>query len=337
MNRLSKHIIHSIKQSLICFLTFLLVQGCGQKLKDNEKVFRIAYVMAPGGTSHAGAEKLKELIEKEKEFNIRVKLYPNAILGKDRELMEGLRLKSVDMVIGGPSIIGAYAPEYQLFEAPFLFRDYQHLKSVLHGPVGEEMEFEMAKGFGFHYLGYFMRGPRYLTTTSTVIKSPKDLNGLKLRVPELDVYIKAWETFGANPTPLAFSDMFMALRQGVVDGQENPLEVIFTNNLHEVQKYVMETKHLLSFYILAVGNHYYDKFSNREREHIQQVIDQASKYHDNQMEAFEKQYRKKIEEAGTEFIEVNRKEFEQLANDKLPKIFIGKWKKGVYNEIINSP
>lgn len=310
--------------------------SCENARSDNYKTFRIAYVMAPGGTSHEGAEIIKEILEKNNQVDIRVNLYPNAILGKDRELMEGLKLNSVDMVIGGPSIIGYYDPEYQLLEAPFLFRDYNHLLNVLHGPIGQELESEMGEKFGFHYLGYFLRGPRYLTTTNRIIRSPEDLVGLKLRVPELDIYIKAWEVFGANPTPLAFSDMFMALRQGVVDGQENPLEVIYTNNLHEVQNYVMETDHLLSFYILAVGDNYYDRFSKMEQQVIQQAVDQACEFHDNLMAEYEKLYREEIEKSGTKFIGIEREPFEKLANEKLPLIFEDKWKKGVYEAIKNT-
>ena len=332
----SQCINFKIFYALCLLVPVVLTGGCGNKDGDQGKIFRIAYVMAPGGTSHAGAEKIKKILENDSRLDMKVKLYPNGILGKDRELMEGLKLNGLDMVIGGPSIIGAYAPEYQLLEAPFLFRDYHHLQKVLHGPVGQELETEMAEQYGFHYLGYFLRGPRYLTTTNQIVQKPEDLHGMKLRVPELDIYIKSWELFGANPTPLAFSDMFMALRQGVVDGQENPLEVIYTNNLHEVQKYVMETDHLLSFYILAVGDGYFTRFSRDESMIIQEAIDQAVQYHDNLMEEYERKYRQEIEASGVKFIKVDRQAFEKLANEKLPEVFKDQWKAGVYDSIKNT-
>jgi len=315
-------------------LAYLCI-GCGGSA-EVDRTFRIAYVMAPGGTSDLGANKIKELIEANKELDISVKVYPNAVLGKDRELMEGLKLNSIDLVIGGPSVIGMYAPEYQLLEAPFLFRDYSHLKKVLNGKIGERLEAEMADRFGYHYLGYFLRGPRYLTTTNRVISKPTDLAGLKLRVPELSIYIKAWEAFGANPTPLAFSDMFMALRQGVVEGQENPLEVIYTNNFQEVQEYIMETKHLLSFYVLAVGDRFYEKYTEGERFAIRQAIDEAVIFHDAKLEEYENDYRKKLIAAGVKFEAVDRASFEQIAKEKLPEIFKGEWKEGLFEEIVNT-
>lgn len=330
-----------VMMRLLVRLFFLLllaghVCGCGQVNADQKEMFRIAYVMSRGGTSDLGAEKIKELIEQHEGLNLEVKLYPNAVLGRDRELMEALKLKQVDLVIGGPSVIGMYEPEYQVLEAPFLFRDYNHLHHVLHGKIGQRLEDEMSNKYGFHYLGYFLRGPRYLTTTDKKIEDPKDLSGLKLRVPELEIYIKAWEAFGANPTPLAFSDMFMALRQGVVEGQENPLEVIYTNNFQEVQKYVMNTQHLLSFYLLVVGDNYYKKFNASTREIIEEIINEAVRYHDDLLESYESKYRLDLVDAGVEFVDVDRAAFENIAKVKLPETFGHKWKEGLFEEILET-
>ena len=104
------------------------------------------------------------------------------------------------------------------------------------------------------------------------MKAPSDLEGLKLRVPALPVYIKSWKIFGANPTPLDYSDIFIALKQGVVEGQENPLEVIYSSHLYEVQKYVMNTKHLLSFYVLVIGDAFYEKYTPQEQEILLSAI-----------------------------------------------------------------
>ena len=328
------HITFYILPILIC-LASMLTMGCSDR-SEPPNTFRIAYVMSPGGTSHQGAIKIKELIEADDELGMQCKLYPNAILGKDRELMELLQLDGVDMVIGGPSVIGMYNPAYQILEAPFLFRDYDHLHSILDGPIGMEMRDEMRTQFGFEYLGFFLRGPRYLTTSSKIITQPTDLAGLKLRVPELNIYIQSWNTFGANPTPIPFSDMFMALRQGVVEGQENPLEVIYTNNLQEVQKYVMETKHLLSFYAVVVGRSFQEKFNAMQKEKIAGYVDQAATYHDALMDEFEAEYKEKLRAAGMEFVPVDRSGFEQLAKVKLPTLLGDRGSKQLFEEIVNA-
>src|SRR5690606_22353995 len=126
-------------------------------------------------------------------------------------------LNGVDMVIAGPSVIGTFAPEYGFIEAPFLFRDFRHLDNVLYGPIGKGLEEVLTRRQGLHFVDFFHRGPRYLSTTNTIVREPGDLQELKLRAPALPVYIKSWSLFGANPTPVNYTDMFIALKQGVVE------------------------------------------------------------------------------------------------------------------------
>lgn len=314
-------------------LGLLTGQACSSSGEES-RVLRIAYVMAPGGASHEAGLKIAELVEKYSDGKISGQVYPNGVLGNDRILVEGLKLGSQDIVIIGTSAIGWYLPDYEFIEAPFLFRDYAHLDSVLYGDIGKEIEHKIYEKSGIHFLAYLHRGSRYLTTTNTEVRSPEDLKGLKMRVPELPVYIKSWEIFGANPTPIAFSDMFMALKQGVADGQENPLEVIYTSHLYETQAYVMNTRHLVGFYEVAVGDRFYKKFSPEEQEIINRAIQEAAKFQNKLVDEYEDFYRKKLEESGVRFIEVDRAAFEKLAKDKLPIEFKDAWDLDVFERII---
>jgi len=309
-----------------------LIVAFGQ---TKQKELRLAYVMSSGGTSQAGAEEFARLVEERTNGNINVRLYPNGVLGNERILVESLVLRGVDMVITGSAIIGWYAPEYGVIEAPFLFRDYVHLDMVLDGQIGKDIEAAIRRKFNLHFLTHFHRGPRYLTTTNRKVYSPNDLSGLKLRVPELPVYIRSWAAFGANPTPVAFNDMFMALRQGVVEGQENPLEVIYTSHLHETQNYIMETEHLLGFYSIVVGHYFYEKFSEHEQKIIIQAAKEAGRYQNSLLEKFEEEYKKRLIESGVEFVEVNREAFERLALEKLPPVFEEDWATGIFETIQN--
>ena len=312
----------------------LLAGNACSSSREDSRVLRIAYVMAPGGASHEAGLKIAELVEKYSDGRIAGRVYPNGVLGNDRILVEGLKLGSQDMVIIGTSAIGWYLPEYEFIEAPFLFRDYNHLDSVLYGDIGKEIEQRIYEKSGIHFLAYFHRGSRYLTTTNTVVRSPDDLKGLKMRVPELPVYIKSWEIFGANPTPIAYSDMFMALKQGVVDGQENPLEVIYTSHLYETQAYVMNTRHLVGFYEVAVGDRYFKKFSPEEQAIIERAIHEAAEFQNKLVDEYEAVYRAKLEESGVQFIDVDRGAFEKLAKEKLPVEFKESWELDVFERII---
>lgn len=318
-------------KAIFFILTILILYSCSEK-KDY-KEFRLAYVMAPGGTSHSAAEKFSELVHKKSNGKIRVKLYPSGILGNDRILVEGLQLRSIDMNIAGPSVIGWNAPQFSVVEAPFVFRDYEHMEKVMYGEIGKEIEAAMYKKRKIHFLTFLHRGPRYLTTTDKIIRTPEDLKGLKLRVPELPIYIKSWRVFGANPTPLAYSDMFMALKQGVVEGQENPLEVIYTSHLYETQSYIMETKHLISFYIASVGDYFFKKFDKKEQNLIVESINEAARYQNNLVRKYEEDYREELIAYGVQFIEVDRNAFEALAIEKLPGLFKDKWAPNIYERI----
>lgn len=324
------------KKNLIPFLLISLIffSGCHnlKKYDKGESELKLAYVMAPGGTVHEGALEFARLVNKNTNGEVTVKIYSNGQLGNDRELNESMILGSVDMIITGPSVIGWYAPEYGATEAPFIFRSYDHLIKVLDGEIGDEIRGILRKR-GIHFISYWLRGPRYLTTTNRKILSPEDLKGLKLRVPELPTYIRSWRVFGANPTPLPYSDMFMALKQGVVDGQENPLEVIYTSHIYEAQKYIMETEHLLSFYLVEAGDKFFTKFSNKNQAIILDALDQAAVFHNDLMQEYELKYRTEIEATGTEFIKVDRKAFEDLAYKVIPPYFEKIWAPDLYKRI----
>jgi TRAP-type C4-dicarboxylate transport system substrate-binding protein len=152
-------------------------------------------------------------------------------------------------------------------------------------------------------------------------------------VPELDVYIKSWQTFGANVTPLPFTDMFMALKLGVVEGQENPLATIYGNHLHEVQKYIMETRHLLGFYVPVIGPYFERRFTEDERALVLDALDDATVWHNRELERAETEYRRKIEAAGCEFVPVDREAFRELAKEKIPGLFEKSWKPGLYRRV----
>jgi TRAP-type C4-dicarboxylate transport system substrate-binding protein len=129
--------------------------------------------------------------------------------------------------------------------------------------------------------------------------------------------------------------MFMALKQGVVDGQENPLEVIYTSHIYETQKYIMETKHLLSFYIVEVGDQFFTKFSKKNQEIIIDAVHQAATYQNNLMQEYEQKYREEIIASGAEFIEVDRKAFEELAIEEIPPYFEKKWAPNLFERIVS--
>jgi tripartite ATP-independent transporter DctP family solute receptor len=323
-----------MKLRAACVLGLALVTAAGScRRPAAEKIVRVAYVSGPTELLHKAAGEFARRVAATAPGRLRVKLYPGGQLGNDREIAEGLKLRSVDMIISGCAIIGWYAPAYGVVEAPFVWRDYGHVERVWRGPIGRELRAVMERNAGIRIRHLWYRGPRYLTTTSRKVRHPDDLRGMKLRVPELEVYIKSWQTFGANVTPLPFDDMFMALKLGVVEGQENPLATIYGCNLHEVQKYIMETQHLIGFYLFCTGPTFETRFTGEEQALILAAATEATGWHNRELDRCEADYRAKLEEAGVEFVPVDREAFRTLAKEQIPPKFETTWKPGLYRAI----
>jgi tripartite ATP-independent transporter DctP family solute receptor len=329
---------HKVLPEIVVLLGMALLCGCGSSSEDADrpKVLWIAYTMGTSELIHQSALKMAELVKSKSGGSIQVRLYPAGQLGSDQGVIEALKLGAIDAAISGSAPIGWYAPEYGVLEAPFVWRDYDHVQRVWDGLLGQEIKDAIFKRAKVRMHDIWFRGSRYLTTTERKVIHPDDLKGLKLRVPELKVYMKSWRAFGANPTPIPFNDMFMALKLGVAEGQENPLATIYGNNLYEVQQYIMETRHLIGFFIFFTGESWEKRFTPEERALLTEARCEANRWHNRNLEASEKEFRRKLMEAGVEFVEVDREAFRRIAKSEIPKQFEGIWKSGIYEKIINS-
>ncbi|MDR0335767.1 MAG: TRAP transporter substrate-binding protein [Planctomycetaceae bacterium] len=315
---------------LLCFRTH---QQNVQEIQEKPKLFRVAHVYGQSELVHKAVEHFAEQVKKKSGGSIVVRLYPNGQLGKEREIFEGLRLHSIDMMISGSSIFGWYTPEYAVVDVPFLFQNYDHIKKVWQSKIGTEMRQIMNERTGAEILDLWFRGPRYLTASSKIIRSPEDLHGFKLRVPEFEIYLKSWQAFGANVTPIPVTDLLMALKFGVVDGQENPLSTIYGNNLHEVQKYIMRTEHLLGIFAVCIDQSFRNRFTDREQMIILNAVKTTTDWHNAELFAAEREYEQKLQEFGIEFIDVNRETFRCLAREKIPQLFKDRWATDILKRI----
>lgn len=305
--------------------------------QNDAKILRIGYVSGPQELLHSAAVRFAEQVERDSGGTIKTKIYPNGQLGTELVQIEGLQLNCIDVTISGTAIIGWTIPQYGVVDAPFLWRDYEHLETVWDGPIGEGLREAMKSKNGVEVWDIWPRGQRYLTSTSRRITCPRDLHGFKLRVPDFEIYIKSWTVFGANTTPLPFTDMFMGLKLGVVDGQENPLAVIYGNNLYEVQKYIMETEHLIGFYLFCMGPHVRERFSPEEITLMREALAETTWWYNREVADSEKEYRKLLEDFGNEFVLVDREAFRKLAIEKIPPLFESHWVPGIYQRISETP
>jgi len=194
----------------------------------------------------------------------KVETFYNGSLGGERESIEAVQLGTQELAFSSTGPVPNFVPEAKILDVPFLFRDKAHARAVLDGPIGQELlgKFD-AKGF--KALAWAENGFRHMTNSKRDVKSPDDLKGLKMRTMENPVHIAAYKGLGIITTPMAFPEVFTALQQGTVDGQENPLPVIMSAKFSQVQKHLSLTGHVYSPCIFVMNKASFDKLSAADK------------------------------------------------------------------------
>ena len=185
-------------------------------------------------------------------------------LGAERESVEGVQLGTLDLTMTSTGPLPNFVPEVAILDIPFLFRDYAHARAVLDGPIGQEM-LQKFPPKGMVALAWGENGFRHMTNSKRPVNVPDDLKGLKMRTMENPIHIQAYKQFGILPTPMAFTEVFTALQQGTVDGQENPLSVITAAKLDQVQKNLSLTGHVYSPAVILMNKAQWDKLSAADK------------------------------------------------------------------------
>ena len=204
-------------------------------------------------------------VEKRTGGRYKIQTFYSGALGAERESVEGVQLGTLDLTLTSTGPLPNFVPDVAILDIPFLFRDYAHARAVLDGPIGQELLAKFAPK-GMVGLAWAENGFRHMTTSKHPVNQPDDLRGLKMRTMENPIHIEAYRQFGILPTPMAFTEVFTALQQGTVDGQENPLSVITSAKLDQVQKYLSLTGHVYSPAIFLMNKAQWDKLSDADKQ-----------------------------------------------------------------------
>ncbi|MFK7869352.1 MAG: TRAP transporter substrate-binding protein [Roseobacter sp.] len=202
---------------------------------------RFGHVGNPGSLFEASADAFAECANGRLGDKAEVQTFGASQLGKDRELLQKLKLGQVDFSLPS-SVMSSVAPEFGVFEMPYIVQDRDHMRRI-QAELGDVFQ-KAALREGYRIIGYFENGFRHITNNTRPINTPEDLQGVKLRTPNGEWRVKMFQTYGANPTPMAFSEVFTALQTKVIDGQENPYAQIASAKFQEVQKYLSITGHV---------------------------------------------------------------------------------------------
>ncbi|WPB59418.1 TRAP transporter substrate-binding protein [Xylophilus sp. GOD-11R] len=229
-----------------------------------QTTLKIGYATAKDSHYGIGSTVFCDEVERGTQGRYRCQHFPNSALGGEREQIEALQLGTQDLVNTSTGPVGNFVPEMRIVDLPFLFRDYAHARKVLDGPIGQGMLAQFPK-HGLVALAWTENGFRQMTNSKRDIVKPSDAAGLKMRTMENKVHMDGYRTFGIMPTPMAFPELFGAMQQGTVDGQENPIPVILSAKFAQVQKHLSMTNHVYSPALLLISPRTWEKVSAADK------------------------------------------------------------------------
>jgi tripartite ATP-independent transporter DctP family solute receptor len=255
----------------------LLAASLAQAADIKERTLRFAFQSDKNHPIGVGAQKFADLVNEKSGGKIAVKLFPNGTLGGDVQVVSSLQGGVVDMTALSSGLLSGQVKEFVLFDLPFVFGSGREADAVVDGPIGKRLG-EKLGDKGLIALGYWELGFRNLTNSRHPVAKLEDFKGLKIRVVQSPIYIDLFNTLGANAVPMPFPEVYTALEQKAVDGQENPLKSIELSKFYEVQPYLSITRHIYSPLSILIGKKTWEKLSKDEQNVIQTSLTESQDY-----------------------------------------------------------
>lgn len=267
-----------------------------------------AHVYETSEPYHTESVWAAEEIKKRTNGKFEIQVFPASSLGKETDINQGMTLGTVDMIISGPSFAARSYPRLGIAYYPFIFRDADHLLAYSRSPVFAEMVEEFRKKTGIQILAYTYYGARHTTANKPVLDCAA-MKGLKIRVPDVPIYRNTPEACGANATPIAFAEVYLALQNGTVEAQENPLPTIEAKKFYEVNKHIMLTGHIVDGLVTQVAPHVWTKLSDAEKKVFTDVALEAAARATAQIKKREAELMTDFKSKGVTIHQVNRQSF----------------------------
>jgi len=296
-------------------------------------VLRWGDVQAPNHPSAQSAELAAKEVKEKTGGRIEIQSFPSGQLGGSRDMVEAVASGALTMVTEGSALIGQFLPQISIIEAPYIWTDAAHMSRALSSPLMDELNKALVEKRGMRIIAVNYYGKRHVTTGSKEVRTVADMQGFKLRVPEVDTFKAMAEAWGAKPTPLNFGELYLALSQGAVDGQENPLPTIQSGKLYEVQKYLVLTGHIITPRLVIVNEAAWQKIPEGDRAVAQAAIRTAAAWNDREIAAKEASLADTFKKGGMIVIDPDVESFRKPVLAKLPPMFEAKWGKGLWERL----
>ncbi len=307
----------------------------GSAAAQQPMVMRWGDVVAGGHPQVMMIERVASEVKAKTSGRIDIQGFPNGQMGSSRDMIEAVSNGTQQLVTEGAANFGAWIPSISVTEAPFIWKNPEHLIKALNGPLLEKYNEQLIKARGMRILGAVYYGTRHLTTSNRPIKTVDDAKGLKVRVPENDVFKAMAEAWGAKPTPMNFNELYLALKTGTVDGQENPLPTIKSGKFHEVQKFIILTGHVMTPRLVVVNEAFWQKVPAADRKIVEDVLKTHMAWADGEIMKQEVALLDEFKAAGVTIIQPDVESFRKATLAVVPAKFEAKWGKGTFDSIAN--
>ncbi|WP_229796817.1 TRAP transporter substrate-binding protein [Algibacter mikhailovii] len=259
----------------IMLLVILLTSFMSCKKEDGTKMLYLGHTLPQTHPVHKGILEFQKALELKSKGTLKVKIFPDAQLGSEREVLELLQIGSVAATKVSAATLSNFVPEYHILGIPYLFRDKNHQFDVLEGEIGKSI-LEKGSKFWLRGLCYYDAGSRSFYTSNKAIRTPDDLKGLKIRVMNNQMAINMVNSMGGSATPLAYGELYTAIQQGVVDGAENNPPSFVSSNHYEISKYYTIDQHSSVPDVLLIGTKYWDNLTEEEKVWVQEAADESA-------------------------------------------------------------
>lgn len=338
-----------ISMLLMFVLVITLAAGCGgqttttQPAKESPKEapketpkqsvsvisMRIAHTLAPDSHYNLGLEQFGKILAEKSGGKIKVELFHSSQLGSERDAIEGVSMGTLESTLVSTAPLANFSKKFMVFDLPFIIQDRQTAFAAMDGPMGKAM-MDSLTSKGIVGLGFWENGFRMITNSKVPINSPKDLAGLKIRLMENPVHMETFKVLGAQPLPMAFGELFTALQQKTVDGQENPLVIISTSKFYEVQKYLALTGHFYAPAAFLVSKSFYDKLGPELQKALTDAEKEARTWERNYCINLEKDLVDQLKSKGMEITTPDKKAMQDAT-----KSVYDKFKTEIGEDVIN--
>ena len=300
-----RHFLGSVAACAVAFAAL----GASQAAAADPILIRFSHVVAPDTPKGKGADKFKELAEKYTNGAVKVDVYPNSQLYKDKEELEALQLGAVQMLAPSLAKFGPLGiKEFEVFDLPYIFPNYDALHKVTYGPIGKELLDKLGSK-GIQGLAFWDNGFKIMSANSKLY-TPDDFLGLKMRIQSSKVLEAEMNALGAVPQVMAFSEVYQALQTGVVDGTENPPSNMYTQKMHEVQKFATISNHGYLGYAVIVNKKFWDELPEDVRGNLDKAMKESTEYANSIAKEENEKALQAMKDAG-------KTEFHDLSDDEL--------------------